>query len=152
MDSKREKPRSEDLVVRLQRHKGEIMKEEGRVKQQMKSFFRDLLDSIQSYEADIVRKFDQDILNFHESAAKTVNLLSKLKGNVPEETITSAEEALNCQLFAGTKVDGEKLKELLREVYYLKIGTTNENSKAELPEMSESQFSVEEKMYSEAAV
>lgn len=86
------------------------MKEESRVKQQMRSFFRDLMDSIQTYETDIVRKFDQDILNFHESAAKTINLLSKLKGNSPEETFASAEEALNCQLFAGTKVDGEKLK------------------------------------------
>jgi hypothetical protein len=37
-------------------------------------------------------------------------------------------------------------------VYYLKIGTNHENSNAELPEMSESQFSMEEKMYSEAAV
>jgi hypothetical protein len=110
MEAKRERPRSEDLVVRLQRHKGEIMKEEGRVKQQMKSFFRDLVDSIQSYEADILRNFDQEILNFHETAAKTINLLSKLKGNTPEETIASTEEALNCQLFAGTKVDGEKLK------------------------------------------
>lgn len=133
MEVKRERLRSEDFVVRLQHHKGEIMKEEGRVKQQMKSFFRDLVDSIQSYEADIVRKFDQDILNFQESAAKTLNLLSKLKSTAPEEIFVSAEEALNCHLFAGTKVDGEKLKELLREVYYLKIGTTNENSKAELP-------------------
>jgi hypothetical protein len=49
MDSRKDKIRIDELVNKLQRHKGEIMRQEERAKQQMKSFFRDLIDSLQSY-------------------------------------------------------------------------------------------------------
>ena len=57
-----------------------------------------------------MRQFDEDILNFHEGAFKTINLLSKLKENAADDTIDNAEELLNCQVFDGTKIDREKIR------------------------------------------
>jgi len=57
-----------------------------------------------------LRQFDEDILNFHEGAFKTINILSKFKENAADDSIDNAEELLNCQVFDGTKIDREKIK------------------------------------------
>jgi len=49
MDGRKDKIRVDELVNKLQRHKGEIMRQEEGAKQQMKSFFRDLTDSLKVY-------------------------------------------------------------------------------------------------------
>ena len=54
--------------------------------------------------------------------SNTVKILSKLKNSSSEDTFSNASEIVNSQIYHGSKVDIAKLKELLREVYYIKLG------------------------------
>lgn len=81
------------------------------------------------------------MLDFHEAAASTLKAMGKLRGSSEDDSLDNAMEIINCRVIHGSKVDQEQLKELLREVYFVKVGAHHEDSRVELPSLADSMAS-----------
>lgn len=143
---------AEQLALRLQQQKGDILHQEQQARLTAKAFFQDIRDCLQQAEAELLRNLDRQMLDFHEAAASTLKAVSRLKGSCDEDSLDNAMEVASCRVIHGSKVDPEQLRELLREVFFVKVGANHEDSRAELPSLAESRSSQPERMYSESAV
>ena len=93
------------------------------------------------------------MLQYHETASNTIKAIAKFKGSPPADQIQNALEMIKCKVMYGSKVDQEKLIQLLSQVYYVKVGVLpNEDSKLELPSLVESGINASIKMYEEDIV
>lgn len=90
-------------------------------------------DCIQTSESRTLKQFDEEVLSFHEAAAKLTKIITKLKGNSGPDNLANAEEMISSRVMHGSKVNAQELKELLSEVYYIKIGAFYEEKSAILP-------------------
>lgn len=144
-------PPADSLALRLHQHKALLMQQEQQARQAVSNYFRDLADCLQLAQTALLRDLDKQMLDFHEAAASTLKAVGKLRGS-SEDSLDNAMEIINCRVLHGSKVDQEQLKELLREVYFVKVGANHEDSRVELPSLADSLASQQERMYSESAV